>query len=62
MKFHRKLIDKYLALGKKPILTHLSPDCKVLVNNAHPGFDKYIEEKIDDPRYFVVTDKDDLEL
>ena len=57
-----KTLDKYLELGKKPMLVHLSPDCQVLLKKANPNFAKYIAKNIDDPRYFVVTDGVDKEV
>ncbi len=56
------LAGKYLALGKKIKLTHLSPECKTLLLKADPEFDRIIESSIDDPRYYVVTDLVDREV
>ena len=58
----RAVANKYLDLGKEVKLTHLSPDCKALLLKANPRFEKVIESSIDDPRYFVVTDKLDREV
>lgn len=58
----RNLANKYLALGKKVKLTHLSPDCKKLLLKNNPEFSTIIEESIDDPRYYVVTDTLDSEV
>ncbi|WP_343768890.1 SulP family inorganic anion transporter [Gangjinia marincola] len=52
----RGIANKYLDLGKKVKLTHLSPECKELLLKANPGFEQVIETSIDDPRYYVVTD------
>ena len=56
------LADKYIAAGKSITLKHLSPDCKALLLKANPGFEKVIEEDIEDPRYHVVTDLMDAEV
>lgn len=55
------LAKKYIDLGKKIKLTHLSPECKTLLLRADPGFEAIIESSIDDPRYYVVTDLLDKE-
>ena len=52
----RNIANKYLELNKKVKLTHLSPDCKTLLLKWNPDFESVIEEAIDDPRYYVVTD------
>jgi len=57
-----RIIDKYLDAGKEIVLTHLSPECKAILNKANPAFDKYIQSSIEDPRYHVVTDLMDAEL
>jgi len=51
----KNLTDKYIALGKKVKLTHLSPECKSLLIKADPKLEGFIETSIDDPRYYVVT-------
>lgn len=56
------IASKYLKLGKELKLTHLSPECKTLLLKADPTFEKVIESSIDDPRYYVVTNKMDLEV
>ncbi len=53
----RSVANKYLDLGKSVKLTHLSPDCKRLLLKANPEFEEVIETSIDDPRYYVVTDR-----
>ena len=58
----RNIADKYLATGKKVKLTHLSPDCKTLLLKWDADFENVIEEAIDDPRYYVVTDILDSEV
>jgi len=52
----RNMANKYLENGKQVKLTHLSPDCKSLLLKWDPEFESVIEEAIDDPRYYVVTD------
>lgn len=56
------LTNKYLAIGKKVTLTHLSPDCKTLLLKWSPEFETIIQNNIDDPRYYVVTDMMDSEV
>ena len=58
----RAMVDKYLSVGKQVKLTHLSPECKMLLLKADARFEKYIETSIDDPRYHVVTDLVDREV
>ncbi|MEL6389728.1 MAG: SulP family inorganic anion transporter [Bacteroidota bacterium] len=58
----RTIANKYLDLGKSIKFTHLSPDCKRLLLKANPKFEQVIESAIDDPRYYVVTDKLDAEV
>jgi SulP family sulfate permease len=58
----RNIVDKYLSAGKEVKLTHLSPECKMLLLKADQRFDMYIETSIDDPRYHVVTDLVDREV
>ncbi len=58
----RSLTNKYLDLGKQVKLTHLSPECKLLLLKANPKFEDIIETSIDDPRYHVVTDLMDSEV
>ena len=53
----RAVANKYLDLGKEVRLTHLSPECKILLLKANPGFETVIETSVNDPRYYVVTDK-----
>jgi len=48
--------NKYLELGKNVKLTHLSPECKIILLKANPKFNEIIETSIEDPRYHVVTD------
>ena len=48
-----KLTSRYLKVGKKVHLKHLSPDCRVLLKNAN----EIIEVSVmDDPTYKVVID------
>jgi SulP family sulfate permease len=58
----RNIANKYIDLGKSIKLTHLSPDCKTLLIRANPKFATVIEESVDDPRYYVVTDKLDSDV
>ena len=58
----RNMANKYLEIGKDVKLTHLSPDCKTLLLKWDPEFEHVIEEAIDDPRYYVVTDILDSEV
>ncbi|WP_034261635.1 SulP family inorganic anion transporter [Altibacter lentus] len=58
----RNVANKYLEAGKEVKLTHLSPDCKTLLLKWNPDFESVIEEAIDDPRYYVVTDVLDSEV
>lgn len=53
----KNLVAKYEKLGKKVTLRHLSPDCDAILIKANPHFRDIIEEAIDDPRYYVVTDQ-----
>ncbi len=52
----KNVTNKYVSLGKKVKLTHLSPDCKTILLKANPSFENIIESSIEDPRYHVVTD------
>ncbi|MEM7187294.1 MAG: SulP family inorganic anion transporter [Bacteroidota bacterium] len=58
----RNITNKYLAQGKSVTLTHLSPDCKTLLLKWNPEFESIIQNNIDDPRYYVVTDLMDSEV
>ena len=58
----KNITNKYLDLGKDVKLTHLSPDCKTLLLKAEPELAQLIEISIEDPRYYVVTDKMDSEI
>ena len=55
----RGIANKYLDQGKQVRFTHLSPECKTLLLKANMKFEDIIETSIDDPRYYVVTDKMD---
>ena len=55
----RSIANKYLDQGKQVKFTHLSPECKTLLMKANMRFEDMIETSIDDPRYYVVTDKMD---
>ncbi|MDC8006332.1 SulP family inorganic anion transporter [Aureisphaera galaxeae] len=58
----RNIANKYIAEGKKVTLTHLSPDCKHLLLKWNPEFETIIQNNVDDPRYYVVTDVMDSEV
>ncbi|MBC3540962.1 SulP family inorganic anion transporter [Rufibacter sediminis] len=49
-----KLTERYHKAGKKLHLRHLSPDCRLLLQNAGAVIDVNI---LEDPHYGVVTDK-----
>ncbi|MFT4760234.1 MAG: SulP family sulfate permease [Paraglaciecola sp.] len=57
----RNIANKYMDMGKKIKITHLSPECQTLLLKANPKWDEVIETSIDDPRYHVVTDLMDTE-
>ncbi len=49
-----KITERYLKVGKKVHLRHLSPDCQILLKNA----DQIIEVNVlEDPTYHIVADK-----
>jgi SulP family sulfate permease len=49
-----KITERYLKVGKKVHLKHLSPDCRTLLRNA----DKIIDVNvIEDPNYKLAVDK-----
>jgi SulP family sulfate permease len=54
----KNLVDKYEKLDKKVTLKHLSPDCDALLIKANPHFKDIIIKDIDDPRYYVVINKE----
>ena len=53
----RNIVNKYEGLGKTVKLKHLSPDCKEILMTANVKFEDLIITDIDDPRYYVVTEK-----
>jgi SulP family sulfate permease len=55
------LVKKYESAGKTIKLKHLSEDCIKLLNRADDHFRTVIIRDIDDPRYYVVTDKVKIE-
>lgn len=55
------LVDKYENAGKSIKLKHLSTDCITLLQRADSRFNALIIRDIDDPRYYVVTDKIKIE-
>ena len=48
-----KITERYLKVGKKIHLKHLSPDCKILLKNADEIIDVNV---LEDPNYKIVTD------
>ncbi|MBD3639089.1 MAG: SulP family inorganic anion transporter [Crocinitomicaceae bacterium] len=50
------LVQRYQKAGKTIVLKHLSPDCVRLLKKASKTFHPIIEEDVDDPRYYVMTD------
>lgn len=58
----RNIANKYIDGGKKVKLTHLSPDCKALLLKWNPEFETIIEDSVEDPRYYVVTDTLDADV
>ncbi len=48
------LADKYEGYGKRLHLTHLSPECKMLLNRAGDLVEVNVSE---DPQYHVATDR-----
>ena len=58
----RNIANKYLDSGKQVKLTHLSPDCKALLLKWNPEFETIIEDSVEDPRYYVVTDTLDADV
>lgn len=48
------LAEKYAALGKRLHLTHLSPECRLLLGNAKDFVEVNMSE---DPQYHVATDR-----
>ncbi len=49
-----KITERYLKVGKKVHLKHLSPDCRLLLRNAEEIIDVNV---IEDPTYKLVVDK-----
>jgi SulP family sulfate permease len=58
----KNIANKYLDLNKEIKLVHLSEECKEILLKANPRFEKVIEHTIDDPRYHIVSDYEDLEV
>ena len=48
------LADKYESVGKRLHLTHLSPECKLLLDRAGDLVEVNVS---DDPQYHVATDR-----
>lgn len=49
-----KITERYLRVGKKVHLKHLSPDCKKLLKNAGQIIDVNV---VEDPTYKVAVNK-----
>jgi SulP family sulfate permease len=49
-----KITERYLKVGKKVHLKHLSPDCQKLLKNAEKLIDVNI---LEDPKYKLAVDK-----
>lgn len=49
-----RLTERYLKVGKKVHLKHLSPDCRTLLKNAEEIIDVNV---LEDPTYRIVVDK-----
>ena len=49
-----KITERYLKVGKKIHLKHLSADCKKLLKNAEEIIDVNV---LEDPTYKIVVDK-----
>ena len=58
----KNIANKYLDLNKEIKLVHLSEECKEILLKANPRFEKVIGHAIDDPRYHIVSDYEDLEV
>ena len=54
------IIEKYEAAGKEIKLLHLSADCKRILRKASLHFDELIEEDVNDPRYYVVANVNEV--
>jgi len=55
------LVTKYQKAGKEIKLKHLSEDCKNILLKANPSLSEVIENNVDDPRYFVLSDVNSIE-
>ena len=49
-----KITERYQKMGKKIHLKHLSPDCRILLKNAHELIDVNV---LEDPTYKVLVDQ-----
>lgn len=58
----RNIANKYIDSGKKVKLTHLSTDCKALLLKWNPEFESIIEDSVEDPRYYVVSNLMDADV
>ncbi len=54
------LVTKYQTAGKVVRLKHLSEECKELLYKASPVFRDVIEDSIEDPRYHIMADPENL--
>ena len=55
-----QLVEKYEAIGKKITIQHLSQECQKLMLKASPKMHQVIEKSIDDPRYHVMVQVNEL--
>ncbi len=55
-----QLVEKYHAVGKHVRIRHLSEECQYLMKKASPTLANAIEKSIDDPRYHVMAQVNDL--
>ncbi len=55
-----QLVEKYEALGKKITIQHLSKECQKLMIKASPKLKNVIQKNIDDPRYHVMVEVNEL--
>lgn len=56
------ITNKYLDQNKSLKLSYLSPESQELLTKADPNLADIISSSINDPRYYVVTDKMDKEV
>lgn len=56
-----QLVEKYEALGKNITIQHLSQECQQLMIKASPKLQNVIENNVDDPRYHVMVQVNQLQ-